>query len=214
MGRLLRGPDDPDPDPSLVTEPPKPDPVDPPVDPNVPPVDPNKPPEPDPNKPPEPEAAVPLTVEDLVIPEGYELVPELATEFLEIFNREMDPKDRVNALVGLHTKAIQEASEASSKLFEDTQTEWKEEVKADPEIGGAELQPTLTNVQKLMDEFGTQELKDVFNLTGAGNNIHMIKFLNIIADKLTEGKFFKAGSPAGADDPDAAASRMFPSMKG
>jgi hypothetical protein len=39
----------------------------------------------------------------------------------------------------------------------------------------------------------------------------MIKFLNTIADKLTEGNFFKAGSPSGGVDTfEAKAQRMFP----
>jgi hypothetical protein len=40
----------------------------------------------------------------------------------------------------------------------------------------------------------------------------MIRFLNVIADKLTEGKFFTSGAPTGdSNDPNAAAKRMFPS---
>lgn len=216
MGRLLRGPDDPnpDPDPSLITDPnPNPDPVDPnkPADP-----DPNKPADPDPNKPadPEPEPVEPLKLEDVTVPEGFELQPEMANKFLEILNGDMAPKDRANALIALHGETMSAASEASSKAWEDMQTEWKDEAKADPDIGGAKLQPTLTNIGKLIDEFGDEKVRGVFDLTGAGNNPHMIKFLGKIADKLTEGNFFKASSPSNADDPNAAAKRLFPSMKG
>lgn len=156
----------------------------------------------------------PLTSEALTLPEGFELPPEMATEFLEILNGETEPKDKANALLALHAKTVSEASEASSQAWDTMQTEWRDAAKADPDIGGAKLQPALTNIGKLLDEFGSQNLKDVFDLTGAGNNVHMIKFLNVMADKLTEGKFFKAGSPGNVDDPNAAASRLFPSMKG
>jgi hypothetical protein len=199
--------DDPPPNPSLITDPPAdPPPADPPADP--PPADPPA----DPSKPADPPAdpPAPLTVESLTLPEGFELQPEMASEFLEILNGDQSPQDRANALIALHGKTLTEASEASSKLWDGMQTEWKDEVKADPDIGGAKLQPTLTNIGKLLDEYGTPELKGVFDLTGAGNNLHMIKFLNKIAEKLTEGKLFTAGSPAGANDPDAVAKRMFP----
>jgi hypothetical protein len=156
----------------------------------------------------------PLTVEQLSAPEGFEIQPELASEFLEILNGEMAPGDKANAFLALHAKTISAAQEADSKAWDEMQTKWKDEVKADPDIGGAKLQPTITNIGKLISEFGNDDLKEVFNFTGAGNNPHMIKFLNKIADKLTEGNFFKAGTPAGADDPDAAARRMYPSMKG
>lgn len=155
---------------------------------------------------------VPLTVEALAAPEGFEIEPAMAEDFLKIVNDgEMDPKDKANALIALHAKTITAASEASSVAFDEMQTKWRDEVKADPDIGGAKLQPTIANVGKLLDEFGNAELKEVFDFTGAGNNIHVIKFLNVIADKLTEGKFFTGGLPSKSDDPDAAARRMYPS---
>lgn len=158
---------------------------------------------------------VPLTVEDIKLPEGFELQPDLTSKFVELFNGEMDPKEKAQALVDLHTETIRKASEASSEAWDNMQTEWKDAVKADPDIGGAKLQPTLTNVGKLLDEFGTPDLKDVFDLTGAGNNIHMIKFLNVIANKLTEGSYQPGGNPSNAaDSEEAKAQRMFPSMKG
>lgn len=213
FGRLMRSPeghDDPPADPpSLITDPPADPPADPPVDPNTPPVDPNAPPKDTPADP--PVAIEPLTVESLTLPEGFELQPEMATQFLEILNGEMEPKDRANALVELHTKTMTEALEADSKAWDNMQTEWKEAAKADPDIGGAKLQPTLTNIGKLLDEFGDSDVRSVFDGTGAGNNVHMIKFLGKIAETLTEGKFFKAGVPGSANDPNAAASRLYPS---
>lgn len=159
-------------------------------------------------------APEPLTAESLTIPEGFEVQPELSEKFLEILNGDMSPQDRANALLALHGETLTSASEANSKAWEDMQTEWKEEAKGDPDIGGAKLQPTLAGIGKLLNEFGNEEVRNVFNLTGAGNNVHIIKFLDKIANVLTEGQFFKAGSPGGADEPDAAAKRMFPSMKG
>jgi hypothetical protein len=213
IGRLLRSPEGHD-DP----------PVDPPAEPsligNDPPADPPKVDDPpkagDPPKEDDPPVAVePLKVEDIVLPEGFELDPEKATPFLEILNGEQSPKEKLNALVELHTKALTDASEAGSKLWEKTQTEWRDEVKADPEIGGDKLQPALTNIGKLVNEFGSQELKDVFDATGAGNNIHVIKFLNTVATKLTEGGYRPGATPSNAADSEQAkASRLFPSMKG
>ena len=207
LGRLLRSPEGHDPDPSLVTEP-NPDPN----------PDPEPNPNPDADSEPKPKegdidsapAPEPLTLESLTIPEGFEVQPEMSEKFLGILNdNNLSVGDRANALLALHGETLTAASEANSKAWEDMQTEWKNEAKADTEIGGDKLQPALTNIGKVLDEFGSKELRDVFGLTGAGNNVHMIKFLNKIADVLTEGKFFKAGTPSG-NDPNAAAERMFP----
>lgn len=153
----------------------------------------------------------PLTVEALAAPEGFEIQPEMANKFLEILNGEMEPKDRANALLQLHAETINAASEAGSQAWDDMQKEWKDEAKANPDVGGEKLQPALAGITKLIDEFGDDDLRGVFDLTGAGNNVHMIKFLSKIADKLTEGNFFRASSPSLNDDPNAGAKRMFPS---
>lgn len=219
MGRLMRSPeghDDP-PASSLVSDPPADPPADPPKA-EEPPADPPKADDPPkPAEPPkeEPPVVEPLTTEQLVLPEGFEASPELTGKFVEIINGDQSPVDKANALLALHGETLTAASEASSKAWDDMQTEWKDAAKADPDIGGAKLQPALTGIGKLVDEFGSPELRNVFSLTGAGNNVHMIKFLDKIANVLTEGNFFKASNPsASANDPDAAAKRMFPSMKG
>jgi hypothetical protein len=215
MGRLMRGPDDhpladdPPADPSLVSEPPKDEPPkdEPPAD--DPPKD--EPPKDEPPKDDEPPVE-PLKVEDLKLPEGFEMVPELGNKFVEVVNNaELSPQERANALLALHSETIQAAEETRSKAWDDMQTEWKDAVKADPDVGGAKMQPALTNIGKLINEFGDGELKGVFDLTGAGNNVHMIKFLDKIANVLTEGNFFKAGVPSsGNNSVEAKAARMFP----
>lgn len=220
LGRLLRSPEghpDPDPapadpNPSLVTDPDPNKPADP-ADPNKPadPADPNKPADPKPEPEPAPE---PLTIDKLTLPENFEIPEAVGTELLEILNGDQPPLDRANALIALHAKTLAEAQEADSKAWENMQTEWRNEVKADTEIGGDKLQPTLNSVGKLVSEFGNDEVKKVFDVTGAGNNVHMIKFLNKIANVLTEGNYFTSGAPGVDKSPEAAAKRMFPSMKG
>lgn len=157
-------------------------------------------------------APEPLTVEDLSFEEGFEVNEELRDEFLTAINdQELSPKDRAQRLVDLQQKATKMASEASSQAWADTQKSWRDEVKADTEIGGDKLQPALDRVGRLVTEYGSDELLNVFALTGAGNNVHVIKFLNKMAAQLTEGGPV-SGGPATA--PADAASKLFPSMKG
>lgn len=162
----------------------------------------------------ETEAATPelLTAEDLAFEEGFEVNEELLDEFLTTINdQELSPKDRAQRLIDLQQKATKMASEASSQTWADTQKSWRDEVKADAEVGGDKLQPALDRVGRLVTEYGSDELLNVFALTGAGNNVHVIKFLNKVAAKLTEGGPV-SGGPATA--PADAASKLFPSMKG
>lgn len=176
----------------------------------------------DPTKPlvsgnPKPEDApaefIPLTAEDITLPEGLEVNETLRDEALALVNnRELSPKEQLQGLIDLQGRLAKEASEGISKTWEDTQKAWQDEVKADPTIGGDKLPATLASVNKLVTEYGDDKLIEAFALTGAGNNVHVIRFLNSIAGKLLEGSVVPATQPSNqAGD---AASRLFPSMKG
>lgn len=158
------------------------------------------------------EEFVPLTADDITLPEGLEVHETLRDEALALVNnRELSPKEQLQGLIDLQGKLAKEASETISKTWEDTQKAWQDEVKADPTIGGDKLTTTLASVNKLVTEYGSDELVEAFAVTGAGNNVHVIKFLNSIAGKLLEGGIVSAASPSNQEDD--AASRMFPSMK-
>lgn len=154
---------------------------------------------------------VPVALEGLKIPDGFELDEATSGKFLETFNnQELSPEARAQALLDLHAEVLTSASEANSQAWTEMQDQWQNEVRSDPEIGGQKLQTTLTSVGKLLDQFGTPELRSVFDLTGAGNNVHMVKFLASIASHLTESSSAVQGSPAGAQA--SLAERMYPSM--
>lgn len=167
----------------------------------------------DPSKEDSAEEVVPLTADDITIPDGYSVDDELRDEFLGVLNnRELSPKEQGQALIDLQLKAVQKASETSSAAWTEMQTQWKGEVKADAEVGGDKLQPALANINRLINEYGSDEVVKVLDLTGAGNNVHMIKMFAKIADKLVEPEAPASGLPT--NQRGDAASRMFPSMKG
>lgn len=160
---------------------------------------------------PEPEPFVPLSVEDISFPEGMEVADDIRSEFLELVNnQELSAKDRAQALIDLQAKAATAASEANSQAFVEQQKTWQEEVKNDPEVGGANFQNTLGTISRLVDEYGSKELLEVMAATGAGNNVHVIKFLHAVASKVVEGTP-ATGVPTSAES--SRAERMFPSMK-
>lgn len=154
----------------------------------------------------------PLTAEDITIPEGLEVNETLRDEALAIVNnRELSPKEQLQGLIDLQGKLAKEASEAISETWVKTQEAWQNEVKSDPTIGGDKLQSTLNAVNKLVSEYGSPELIEVFATTGAGNNVHVIKFLNSVAGKLLEGGPVIPTAPTSQET--SAAERLFPSMK-
>lgn len=153
----------------------------------------------------------PIAFDAFQVPEGIEFSPEQQTEFLGILNnQELSATQKAQELMNMHSAAAQAASEAGSQAWADLQTNWQNEVRTDSALGGANLEGTLTGISKVIDQHGSPELREVFNTTGAGNNIHMIRFLHNISQQLNEGSPV-TGAPA--DTPKTAAETLYGGKK-
>lgn len=158
------------------------------------------------------EEFTPLSADDISIPEDLEVSEEFRDEFLGVLNdQEMSPKDRAQALINLQQKVMTQGAEALTRQFDDQQKAWQDEVKSDTKLGGGNFQTHLSKMGKLVEQYGSDDLVQVFAATGAGNNIHVHRFLAKMADVLLEGTPAQ-GNPTSAEGDRA--SRMFPSMKG
>ena len=141
----------------------------------------------------------PLTADDLEIPEGFELDENLSKDFLAVMNdAEKSPKERANALMQMHSEVLKSASEQISTMWAEAQKEGKAAIEADKEIGGDKLETTLAGVNRLVEKYApdVKELRTMFDITGAGNNLAMVKFLNAIADDVLEGSPVTGTAPS------------------
>lgn len=155
---------------------------------------------------------VPLTASDITFPEGMTVQDADRDSFLGILNnREMTPAQQAQALVDLQATVAQQASEAGSQAWTDMQDQWVNEVRNDPDVGGQRFDANIANIGKLIDEFGSDELRAVMDVTGAGNNVHVVKFLANVASRLTEGSQISGGNPTMTEA--SVADLMYPSMK-
>lgn len=152
----------------------------------------------------------PFKVEELKLPEGFTLDESTSKGFVELVNKHGIPRDAAAELVKLQADFMKAASEKGDKQWTDLQEQWSNEVKADPEIGGDKLGPTTGAIAKVIDKYGTPELRTAFDLTGAGNNLHVIKFLAKIAKDLTEGSAPPNSMAAGNQQ--TIAERMYPNQ--
>jgi len=156
-----------------------------------------------------PDAPVALVEADIVLPEGFVKDDALMGEFLKTVNDPtLDPKARANAMIGLYAKAMQQVSEKGNALFAEMQKKWTDETSALPEIGGSKLDETLGSISKLLDKYSTgadgksfgNELRQVFDITGAGNNPYIVRWLDAISkDLIKEGKLVPAAKAAGGE---------------
>lgn len=153
--------------------------------------------------------ANPFKVEEIKLPEGVEVDPELQKGFVELVNKHGLSREAAAELVTLQANAMKAVSDKSNGAWDEMQTTWQKEVSADPDVGGAKQETVLSAISKLVDHYGTPELRGVFDLTGAGNNVHVIKFLAKIAADLGEPGPV-SGRPAGT--PKDAATILYPNQ--
>lgn len=169
-------------------------------------------------KPAEPAAPEPVTFDTLEKPADIEIPDEFQGKFTDILNNtEMSASERGNALLGLYAEAAKFASERGSEAFVQMQETWKESIAEahkktaaeDSILGGKDMAQTTAQIGGLIERYGDDELREAFDLTGAGNNPAFYRFMVKIANELGEAAPV-TGSPGGV--PLSQAEKMFPSM--
>ena len=145
----------------------------------------------------------PFKAEEIKFADGTQVQPDMAAAFTDVVNKYGIPRDAVAALIDLQQKATLANSEAGSRDWAKMQADWTAEVMKDPEIGGQKWPEVQTKIGSLMDRFGSPELRQAFDLTGAGNNPHVVRFMSKVAEHLTEPGFISSGKGGTGQKTDA-----------
>lgn len=168
----------------------------------------------DPATPAEPDK--PIEYADFKLPEGVEVSAEALAAFKEAAAGAKLSQEQAQSFIDMHQKAIDAASTKPYEMWRDTQKQWQDTIKADPEFGGAKLETeTLPAVARAIKQFSPnadaeKALRQAFSFTGAGNNPEVIRFIARIGMTLKEGTHV-GGYPAGGDGGKSAASKLYPS---
>lgn len=189
--------------PSLINQNVTPEPTDPGAEP-APAVDATQaPPEPAP-EPAAPEFE-PLTAEQFTLPESID--SEGLAPFLEVVNEAKLPAEQGQKFLEMFHEQVSAMAESQARAWNETQETWLNEVKSDPEIGGDKLSAALGEIAKVVDRYGSKELREFMDVSGAGNNPHVVKFLHGIAKAVNERPPV-SGQPS-ATSAQSRAERMF-----
>lgn len=130
----------------------------------------------------EAEEVAPYT--DLAPPEGFEALDTealaAATPLMRAFGV---PDDKVQDFInqaapiisGMVEKALAGQAQATLDSQATLKTQWAEEVKADPEIGGANYDRTVALSAKVLDRFFDAETREFLTASGLGNNPALVR---------------------------------------
>lgn len=152
----------------------------------------------------------PFKVEEIKLPDGFTVDETTSKGFVDLVNKHGISRTAAAEFVKLQADLMKAASEKGDKQWTDLQEQWAKEVKADPEIGGDKLEPAVGAIAKIFDKYGSKELRSAFDLTGAGNNPHVIKFLAKIAKDLNEPGPGPSPSPNASEI--SLAQKMYPNQ--
>lgn len=148
----------------------------------------------------DPGDVVPLASTDLVVPDGLTVSDAEMGEFLEFANGSKLSKEAAQSALDLYTKNLQAnvaaLVEGQRNAWNETITGWKADLAKDPEFSGDNMVVAQTTIGRALDEYGDQATRDAFELTGAGWNPAIIRFVHNMAKALSEGKPVAAAAPA------------------
>lgn len=147
----------------------------------------------------------------LDLPEGIKADDPLLAAFLEgAAKGGLDPAAAQAVVSALGPKLVEQLA-APAKAWTALNEQWTAAVKAHPEIGGANhdaaVGRVLTAFNTVMQPAEVQELRAALNMTGAGNNPHVILAFHRMAELLTEKGAVQGNSPAEVRNP---AALMYP----
>jgi hypothetical protein len=91
---------------------------------------------------------------------------------------------------------VNQLATANQKAWDTTIDTWKAEIDTDPVIGGDKSKAAMEVIGKVLDEYGTADARRAFEVTGAGWNPHIARFMHKMALALTEGSPVIAPGPA------------------
>ena len=150
-------------------------------------------------------AAVEATpYEGLTPPEGFEALDTdaiaAATPLMRAFGVADDKaQDFINqaapVITGMIERATTAAAEAQAEQQAALRTEWANTVKADPELGGANYDKTVSMAAVALDKFFDEDTRKMLNITGLGNYPGVVKGWAKIGAHFAEGEIV-TGEPA------------------
>lgn len=137
---------------------------------------------------------------DLKLPDGFTMDPAAMDSLKEvILDDKLTPTERGQKLIDLHSSILKSAVEAPYAAWNQTQTDWQAQIKADKELGGANFDKMQSTIAKAIDSIGGTEAKairEAFDFTGAGNNPAICRIFYRMAAALTEGGHVTGGALA------------------
>lgn len=134
---------------------------------------------------------------ELVMPEGWSLDEEGLAELTPIMQGLKATNEQVQAVADLYVKRLSAAREAQLAADQAMLAEWQNEIKTDPEIGGAALEENLAMVSRVLSKYAGPEFVAYMDRSNLGNYPPFVKAIVKMAKDLSDDSFIPGGRGGG-----------------
>lgn len=168
-----------------------------------------------------PESAVPESYTDFSVPEGHTLDAAAIESATPLFRELGLSQDKAQKLVDFYSTQIGKINAENENYMETMRTQWREELKADKDIGG-KLDQVKVEIGRGLDRLPPavrDNFKAAMDMTGAGDHPAVIKAIHAFASLIGEGTHVTGNAPSehgqsktGVSNRPSAAQSMYPNL--
>lgn len=143
---------------------------------------------------------------DITLPDGFSVDDATMGQFKNLAAEAKLPPETAQKFADLYASRVAEIAQAPYQLWADTQKQWQDAVKTDPELGGKNYDQTNRACAALF-QFGPDNpfvqtkaeadaLRQAFIFTGAGNQPDIVRLIARLGATRLEGGPVPGGAPA------------------
>ena len=131
---------------------------------------------------------------DLKLPEGSPLDAKHLDEVKAMAKELGLSQEAAQKLVERDNALLSKSEQRTQAMVSEQVSQWEQQARTDKEIGGANLQSSITDAKVALDKFGTPEFKNMLNQSGVGNHPELIRLLSKVGKAMREDKMLTGGS--------------------
>lgn len=123
---------------------------------------------------------------DLKVPEGSPLDASHVEKVAALAKERGLSNEEAQAIVDRDNQTISGFANGQQEQFKKQQEVWKEQSSKDSEFGGAEFAKNAELSKRVLERFGSDELRFALDATGLGNHPELIRFVYRIGKMMSE----------------------------
>jgi hypothetical protein len=134
---------------------------------------------------------------DFTLPEGMTLNEGLLDQAAPLFKELGLNQEQAQKLVDFQAQQVEASQQGQMDSFNQLKSDWVDQAKADPEIGGDKFDETVGVAKEAIAKFGNEGLSKLLNDFGMGNHPEVIRFMAKVGRLTKEDNPDDSGNPAG-----------------